>query len=376
MSPIFNARLKSLSHKNRRGAVIVLFAALVVVFLAMTMFTVDLAYVNLVRSELRAATDAAARAGVEALSRYQDEDAALAEVIAVAQANQVNGKPLVIQPNQIEFGQSVRQDNGVWKFFPDVTPLSAVRVNAELNSNSPNGQIPLFFAPMFGHTAFDTSEEATASNLDHEVVLVMDRSGSMKYNLTGIDGMYPVGSHSNTPPDPEYSRWAALQRGVDIYFDYVRLTYPPQRVALVTFSTSASKDIDLTTDYESIEQELADRGSTRNGVNGFTNVSDGMNDAIDILTGNNARDLSLKTMIVFTDGEWNRGSSPVTAAQNAAAENITVHTITMLYSGRGREDMQAAAAAGGGTYTHANNDEELEDAFKKIALTLPVVLTD
>ena len=50
---------------------LVLIALLLVVFLGMVAFAVDVAYMQLVRTELRVATDAAARASGEALSRSQ-----------------------------------------------------------------------------------------------------------------------------------------------------------------------------------------------------------------------------------------------------------------------------------------------------------------
>ena len=50
---------------------LVLIALLLIVFLGMVAFTVDVAYMQLVRTQLRVATDAAARASGEALSRSQ-----------------------------------------------------------------------------------------------------------------------------------------------------------------------------------------------------------------------------------------------------------------------------------------------------------------
>mgnify|MGYP002009085686 CR=1 FL=1 len=62
---------------SRRGAaMLVLILLILVIFIVMATMSVDVAFMQLVRSELRAATDSAARAGSEALSRLQDENAA------------------------------------------------------------------------------------------------------------------------------------------------------------------------------------------------------------------------------------------------------------------------------------------------------------
>ena len=56
---------------KRRGAMVVLIAMMLVILLMTVTFSVDVAYMQLSRTELRVATDAAARAAAEAFSRQQ-----------------------------------------------------------------------------------------------------------------------------------------------------------------------------------------------------------------------------------------------------------------------------------------------------------------
>ena len=68
---------------RRRGAIVILVAVMLFVFIVMAALTVDVAYMQLIRTDLRIATDAAAKAGAEALSRTEDEAAAMAKKVGL-----------------------------------------------------------------------------------------------------------------------------------------------------------------------------------------------------------------------------------------------------------------------------------------------------
>ena len=65
------------SHQNRDGAMLPFVALVIIVLFAAAVFAIDVASIHVVRSELRTATDAAAKAGVEALGREQSTEAAI-----------------------------------------------------------------------------------------------------------------------------------------------------------------------------------------------------------------------------------------------------------------------------------------------------------
>src|SRR5687767_13495180 len=66
---------------KRQGAMLVLIAITLIIFVIALVFSIDVAYMQLVRSQLRAAADAAARAGAQTLSTAQDENAAVKKAI-------------------------------------------------------------------------------------------------------------------------------------------------------------------------------------------------------------------------------------------------------------------------------------------------------
>ncbi len=72
---------------DRRGAMLPLLAVVLVILFVAAALSIDIARIHVTRSELRTATDAAARAGVEALGREQSTAAATDAAMAMAKAN-------------------------------------------------------------------------------------------------------------------------------------------------------------------------------------------------------------------------------------------------------------------------------------------------
>ncbi|MEO8268407.1 MAG: hypothetical protein ABI557_01730, partial [Aureliella sp.] len=112
---------------NRRGTMMILVAVSVIILLVGAVFSVDVAYMHMVRAEMRTATDAAARAGSEELARTQSPAAARAAATAVAELNTVAGNGLTLDPGDIQVG-SLQLNAGQFTFVPDVSPFTAVRV--------------------------------------------------------------------------------------------------------------------------------------------------------------------------------------------------------------------------------------------------------
>ncbi len=75
------------SRRPRRGIIVILAAVGLLVLLATTILSVDTAYIQLTRTELRVATDAAAKAAAEALMRTQDTAQAVAAAKSMASLN-------------------------------------------------------------------------------------------------------------------------------------------------------------------------------------------------------------------------------------------------------------------------------------------------
>jgi Ca-activated chloride channel homolog len=110
------ARSRGSVQRIRTGAAHVVITSMMIVFVVTAAITVDFAYMQLVRTELRTSTDAAAKAGAESLARTQDGNAAIAAAIAVARANKVAQKPYTITSGDVLLGRVVPQANGAWGF--------------------------------------------------------------------------------------------------------------------------------------------------------------------------------------------------------------------------------------------------------------------
>ena len=127
------------SIHQRSGAAHILIAAMLFTFIIMAAMTVDIAYMQLIRTELRTATDAAAKAGAEALVRTQNGNAAKAAAVQYASLNKVGGQPFRITQNDVTLGRVTGQSNGSWTFTANSTPFNSVRVNAKIGNGGATG---------------------------------------------------------------------------------------------------------------------------------------------------------------------------------------------------------------------------------------------
>ena len=170
---------------NRRGAVLPLFALILPALIILCGFAINLAYLQLVSTEMKVATDAAAHAGGRALSIHQSTDAAYDAARINAQTNQVAGAPLILNTAQadhdIQFGLSTRVSAAQRYDFNFVTKAQVDAGNEQATSIRVIGQrpIPLVFRVMEGLTNVNVSRRSIATQLDRDIGLILDRSGSM-----------------------------------------------------------------------------------------------------------------------------------------------------------------------------------------------------
>jgi Ca-activated chloride channel homolog len=361
---------------------LVLIAICLPLCVIMAAFAIDVAWMQLVRTELRTSTDAAARAAAKELSLSQSTAAARDKAKETAKRNHVAGDPLLLADGDIVFGTgSQSSSTSRFKFTPGGAPPNAVQITGRRTNGSLTGPVSLLFAGALGVRQFEPIEMATSTQLDRDICLVVDRSGSMMWTLTGSS--LPPGAPDCGPPDPTRSRWGALNIALDAFLQELDKTSQDEHVALVSYSSNITQcgytynisDInsDLVSDYSVIRQTMNDLSSKP--VKGSTAISAGIDDGIKVLTGKKTRPFAVKTMIVMTDGIHNLGPEPVLSARAAAKKDIVIHTITFS-SDADIKRMQDVAAATGGRHFHAPTAADLKSIFKEIAATLPVLLTD
>jgi Ca-activated chloride channel family protein len=371
---------RNADRNRRRAAMLVLIAVCLPLCIIMAAFAVDVAWMQLVRTELRTATDAAARAAAKELSLSQSIDIARAKGKEAAQRNLVAGDPLLLADEDIQFGKGAQPNVNVrYQFTSGGTPTNAVRVFGRRTKGSAAGPVDLLFAGVLGVRQFEPRESATSTQLDRDICLVVDRSGSMMRSLTGTKE--PTGTCD--PPHPTKSRWGALTIALDAFLNELENTSQDEHVGLVSYSSDTYEcgyrykiseiNSDLVSDYSVIRQEIAKISSKP--VKGRTSISAGLDDGIKVLTGKKTRPFAVKTMVLMTDGIHNLGPEPVLSAKEAAKQGIVIHTITFSDEAD-IQRMEDVAAATGGRHFHAPTAQDLVRIFKEIASTLPVMLTE
>jgi Flp pilus assembly protein TadG len=363
---------------------LVLIALILPILLFLVAMAVDVGYIQLVRSEMRASTDAAARAAGEALSRTQSLTQARQSAKDLANANKVAGAPLLLADSDIVFGLSTRNSDGTWSFNPSGTPINAVRVNSRRTKGSLSGSVPLFFGRFLGVNDFEPSQTASSVRMDRDICLVIDRSSSMKLPpSSNAETMATSDPRFSQAPIMNDSRWGQMCVAVSGFLTELTNTPFQEHVALVSFASSGTwcgvyntdSDIDqaLTATTSSVQTAL--NGISVRVFNGMTNIAAGMDSGVAVLTNtSSSRPFAAKTMVVLTDGCPTSGRSPVAAAQDAGLNNIVVHTIT-FGAATDQQLMTSTAEATGGKHYHAPDGATLTAIFKEIALSLPVVLT-
>ena len=349
-------------------------------FIIAAAFAVDVAYMQLARTELRTATDAAARAGAKTLSMSQSQSQARAAAVAAAAKNNVAGVGLKLTNDQIEIGKGTQSNSASrFNFTAGGSQPNAVRVTGKRTASSAAGPVGLLLGRMLGTTTFEPVHIATSTQLDRDICLVVDRSGSMMWSLDGST----ISGGACAKPNMTRSRWGGLYTAVYAFLEELDDTLQEEQCALVSYSSKGSgcgynfttSDINAPLDfnYEPIRDDMDDLSSRP--VQGNTAIGAGIDNGVKVLTSKNVRPFAVRTMVVMTDGLHNSGGDPVTAAKKAAKQNITINTVTFSNEAD-ISRMKKVAEATGGKHFHADNAGELEAIFREIASTLPVMLTD
>ena len=150
------------SRARRAGGVLIYAMVAMVAFIGLCSLAVDYGRAQVVKTELRTAADAAARAGAGGLAYGPEESFRRAKWIA--RENSANNAPLVLTiGDDFELGRWDKKE----RFKPDHNwgpgnrHINACRVTARRTAARGDG-VPLAFASMFGQKTLDVSVEAIA----------------------------------------------------------------------------------------------------------------------------------------------------------------------------------------------------------------------
>jgi Ca-activated chloride channel homolog len=389
---------KSFANRNRklvharRGSMLLLASLTFTVVVALAGLCINIAYIELVRTEQRLATDAASKAALVVLGQTQSTSQARQAAKDIAALHRVGGKPVVLADADIQIGSSTRLSDGTFSFTTTAgsnTVTNSVRINSNLNRLA-GGGVNTLLPQVLGTGTFSSEQSATSTRIEMDVCLVVDRSGSMSWTLGATPFTYPNQKPEDSPlllyfqlPHATLSRWATLTNSVNIFATVLNDAPIKTRVALASYASNftfgvwtskvASVDQTLTTDYTTLKTKL--NALATQPLIGNTNISAGLREGVNALTDPaTSRLTSCKCIVLLTDGVMTQGDDPVELATLAREMNIRVHTIA--FSAQADVQlMRRVAQAGGGQAYIAPDAASLETAFRTIAATLPNMLT-
>ena len=364
-------------NKLRNGAVLPLVAVLLPVLLLLSGFVINLAYLQLTATELQITSDAAAKAASGTYNRTLDRTLALASANQSGQLNTVAGSVQKFKSEDMLIGSSsYNATTGLYSFTAD-GGNNAVKIIGRRDATSLNGKVQTFFPNLMGVEGIALNAESVSTRIDVDLVLVIDRSGSMAYNETELAQYPPVPEFAPEDwffgdPIPPQSRWESAYGGVSEFLDELKMSALSEQVALVTYSTGGSIDQSLTDEYQLILNDLDLRFNNFEG--GGTNISSGLHNAASVFTGPESRDFAAKVIVLMTDGKITSGGDPSDFVE--AQAELGVMTVTISFSDEADTAMmQKLAEKGKGFHLHAATKDDLKSAFRDIVRRLPTILT-
>jgi Flp pilus assembly protein TadG len=181
------AAAKANRSARRNGYVLIYSIVLMVTLLATASVAVDWGHVQLAKTQLVGATDAAARAGAAGLATSPAE--AYAAARRAAAANVVDGSPLAVSDSEIALGLWDTKTNA----FTALTgaaqyQANAIRVTATRDA-AKGSAVPLSFASVFGRKSADLRAEA---------IVMFVRPVSVDQPVAGVSNPFLAGMPKGT----------------------------------------------------------------------------------------------------------------------------------------------------------------------------------
>jgi Mg-chelatase subunit ChlD len=339
---------------------------------------INWAQLQLVKTELQVATDVSCRAAGRTYNVTNSMGQARAKAQEIADKNLVGNAPIVIRKSDLERGISIRPSLGSrYDFIRENAGANSIRLTVAKNKRTPSGPVNLYFPMLGGISTADLQAQAIAAQVELDIALVIDRSGSMAYSIDEVANPYVY--PANAPPGwdfgqpvPPGSRWGDTVEAVQIFLDELA-RYPQQkRISLTTYSTNATLETDLSFNHSPIVTALDKYTMSFNS--GATNISAGLTVASNVLASSPAsRPYANKVIVLMTDGIQNWGTNPISVAGTVSSRGVTIFTLTFSNEAN-QAAMKEVAKIARGSHFHATSKAMLKDCFRQIARKMPTVL--
>jgi len=188
--------------RNQRGIALIYTVIAVSALMAMISLAVDLGRVEMTKTQLQRAADAAARYGASGLANIiNGQSAAAANAVAAAADNLADGTPVVLDPQNDVQLVIWNSTTGTYTVTNDPTLANGVRVTPQRSAARGNA-VAMTFARLIGVTSCDIT------NVSAVATLVAQKSAAITIPATGnpfLAGMPPgaQASQGNPHNDPD-----------------------------------------------------------------------------------------------------------------------------------------------------------------------------
>lgn len=382
----------------RQGAIAVMAAIVLVIMIAMIAFAIDIGMINVAKTELQAAVDASALAGVNQLTNGEDQAIGIAR--NTLSLNALDPQKLTHDERaklELVFGQWDRETRS----FKPVSFSQADSLKVAVAHN----QLPSFFGRIFRQRdyAVEASAIARMGNAPRDIVLVLDLSGSMASHgriqalrnaapvfidtlveLQGDDHVAVLGLSSR----PDRGDGNAAGGDEDDAGDgtegngnghWTNYYSPSLDEDFVKSTHCAVLERHMTDDLLAVRNEtLTTSNLLAKKYGGGTGIGACIRDAVYYLTTESAiREEAEKVIVLMTDGIANKPNQAEAYARQqallAAQASIRIYTISLGDSGA-RPLMQQVADVTHGVHYDATGSGEslltlkLQNAFRQAAI--------
>ncbi|MGA3187834.1 MAG: pilus assembly protein TadG-related protein [Bryobacteraceae bacterium] len=257
--------MKKRTRQAERGIAVIVTSIMLVILIPVIGLAIDVTLLYVDKARLQGAVDGAALAGAEGLSRGTN-DAAQKTAAAQAAAQYV----FLNYPTSFFFTNSVTVNQAT-----DIT-IDETVANQRTVSVTAHANVPTLFMRWLNFTSTNVIASATVTRRDVNVVLVMDRSGSLQAS----------------------GSCAAVQQAAINFVN--KFANGSDNVGLVTFASSTNADFPIANDFQTatvnvptIINQITCAGSTSSPMALWT--------AYDQLVGL-AEPAALNVILFFTDG--------------------------------------------------------------------------
>lgn len=346
-------------HHGQEGQGLVILVLSTLALLGALALGIDGGNLYLQRRRMQIAADAGALAGASVLVHGGNDAEIEAAVQQYTSSNQAQAFLAFYVPSGDEVGTG---------FAPH--DARGIRVSAQVT-------VPAYFAGALGFDSLSTSAIASGGFPPLDIMLVLDRSGSMDDDSCSLQ---PDGCSTRNKTDCEACGgvWSMPLQPISDAQEaakvFVGMNNPNlARLGAASYAASASLDQELTDQFAQVEAAIDSLVAS-----GCTNAADGIHVAHQELTGPRGRADALRIIVFLTDGLPNypecsdcRDYCPAAKqsardrAADAASDGIVIYTIG-LGSKADAVVMQDIADLTRGEYFYAPTSNDLLSVYRTV----------